>query len=211
MKKKITMLALIPWMIMLVSVFVCEACIPPRTYDVIRDLGKSCRTNGRNNYGYSCIGNKYEVAAVPLTAGRKVVQTITVDASMLKDDQLVLGMVFGTYSRLNQGGFSVRLEQRGGWSDYQYSMEELSDLEIYPMVFSTADILAGELRITLWSDDGTDDNCVAVMLGYEGEMNNINKDDINNYRHSKESSIFGETVIDGVMQQSTLLMELYTR
>lgn len=211
MKKKITMLALIPWMIMLASVFVCEACIPPKTYDVIRDLGKSCRANGRNNYEYSCIGNNYEVAAVPLTAGRKVIQTITVDTSMLKDDQLVLGMIFGTYSRLNQGVFNVRLEQGGGWSDYQYSMEELSDMEIYPMVFSTADILAGELRITLWCDDGTDDNCVAVMLGHEGEINDRNKNDINNYRHLIDSRVFRETIIDGVAQQGTLLMELYTR
>ena len=211
MKKKITMLTLIPWMIMLASVLVCDACIPPKTYDIIRDLGISCRTNGRNNYRHSCIGNNYEVTAVPLTAGRKVVQTIMVDASMLKDNQLVLGMIFGTYSRLNQGNFSVRLEQRGSWTDYQYSIEELEDMEIYPMVFSTADIMTGELQITLWSDDGTDDNCVAVMLGYVGEINDRNKNDINNFRHIKDSLVFGETIIDGVIQQGTLIMELYTR
>lgn len=90
-------------------------------------------------------------------------------------------------------------------------MEELADLEMYPMAFPTASISAGELQISFWSDDGTDDNCVSVMLACEGEINDKNKNDINNYRHLKDSSVFGETVVDGVIQQSTLLMELYTR
>lgn len=151
------------------------------------------------------------MVAVPLTAGRKVIQTIIVDESMLEDDELVMGVAFGTYSRLNQGRFYVRLDQGEGWLDYEYSMEELADLEMYPMAFPTASISAGELQISFWSDDGTDDNCVSVMLACEGEINDKNKNDINNYRHLKDSSVFGETVVDGVIQQSTLLMELYTR
>lgn len=209
MKKMASKLFL--WIIMLASIFICDVCIPQEVYDMVRDTTKSNRFNGRNNYEYSCTGNSYEAIAIPLLANREIMQVVMLDEAMLEDDELVVGLLFGTYSRENRGRFCVELSQGDERWDYQYPMEELADMEMYHMTFPVEGIQAGELQITLRSDDGVENNCIAIMLVQNTGINDRNKNDINNFRHMEESTVFKKVIVDGVEQQGMLLMELYTR
>lgn len=201
---------LLPWLIMLTCIGICEICIPQDIYDKIRDMGRGSRTNGRNHYEYSCVGNAYEVSAVPLTADQKIDQMILLDENMLEDDELIVGVLFGTYSRKNRGEFCIQLSQGERQWDHQYYLEELSDMEMYHMVFPTEDMQAGELQISIWSENGSEENCAAVILAQYMGVNDRNKNDINNFRHM-ESTVFQKAVVNGAEQQGVLMMELYTR
>lgn len=209
MREKMTLL--FPWLAVIASVFICEVCFSKEVYDAVRDWGKSNRCNGRNNYEYSCIGNSYEVQAVPIITNNEVIQLITVDAEMLQDDELIVGVLFGIYNRVNQGELRVELRQGNNHWNYQYSMDEFADMEMCHIVFPTERLQAGEAQLVFGTDASRDDNYIAVISAWNAGVNDRNKNDINNFRHGKESAIFGGMFVGENMQQTRLLMELYTK
>ncbi len=199
------------WIAVITSVFICEFCIPREAYDAVRDWGKSGRVNGRNNYAYSCIGNSYEVRTVPMVPGGEITQMLNVGADMLEDGELVVGVVFGTYNRSNQGEVSVELRQGNNRWSHSCMMDELNDLEMYHVSFSTEELAIGEAQIVLWADAGGNDNGIAAITVWNAGINDRNKNDINNFRHNKASEVFGDMFVGETAGQGILLMELYTR
>lgn len=209
MKKIADMLLLL--ITVFASILICDICIPQQAYETVRDWGKSNRGNGRNNYEYSCTGNSYETRAIPIITDIEITQVIGIDADMLEDDELVVGIVFGTYNRVNQGEVNVELRQGNSCCKYQYSMDDLVNLEMCYTAFPTEELQAGEARIVLWTDEGVNDNCVAAISAWNAGINDRNKNDINNFRHTKESEFFGEMFVGEEIQRDKLMMELFTR
>lgn len=102
-----------------------------------------------------------DLEALPIVDGY-IEQSINMGEEISENETLMLGFLMATYERKNVGKLYVELIQENETEVFEIDMENIADNEECRLIFHTEKFHSGELKVKIYSDDSTWENCVAL-------------------------------------------------